>query len=332
MVLNPTILSDIKTIIHTARNKAIRAVDTERVLMYWHIGQRIFLEEQDGKDRADYGKFLIKTLSEKLQPEFGSGYSSRHLNWYRQFYRTFPIVNTLCSQLSWSHYRLIIRLNEHKNRDFYIAETVKNNWSVRQLERQINSNLYERLLISNDHDSVLAVATQEQHPTDAKQIIKDPMYLEFLGLKRESSYYEKDLEAAIITHLQEFLLELGNGFAFVARQKRIHIGGDDFYCDLVLYNRLLSCFVILEIKKSKLTHGDIGQMQMYVNYYDRIEKLPTENPTIGILLCANKNDAVVKFTLPENNQTIVASKYQLYLPTEKQLIAEINKEIESRED
>jgi predicted nuclease of restriction endonuclease-like (RecB) superfamily len=332
MMLNPTVLTDIKTIIHSARDRAIRAVDTERVLMYWHIGQRIFLEEQEGKDRADYGKFLIKTLSEQLQPEFGSGFSRRHIETCRQFYRIFPIAHTLCAQLAWSHYRLLLTFENQNSRDFYIAETVKNNWSVRQLERQINSNLFERLLMSNDQDAVLAVANQEQQPTDAKQIIKDPMYLEFLGLKRESSYYEKDLESAIITHLQEFLLELGNGFSFVARQKRIHIGGDDFYCDLVLYNRLLSCFVILEIKKNKLTHGDIGQMQMYVNYYDRIEKLPNENPTIGILLCASKNDAVVKFTLPENNQTIVASKYQLYLPTEQQLIAEINKEIKNHRD
>ncbi len=330
MLLNPLVIIDIKTIINTSREIAIRAVDTERVLMYWHIGQRIFLEEQEGKDRAEYGKFLIQKLSEQLQPEFGSGYSRRQLNLYRQFYRTFPIVHTVCAQLSWSHFKHLLGVENQNGRHFYIAETVKNNWSVRQLERQINSNLFERLLMSNDQDSVMAVANKKQHPTDARQIIKDPMYLEFLGLKRESSYYEKDLEAAIITHLQEFLLELGNGFAFVARQKRIHIGGDDFYCDLVLYNRLLSCFVILEIKKNKLTHGDIGQMQMYVNYYDRIEKLPTENPTIGILLCASKNDAVVKFTLPENNQTIVASKYELYLPTEQQLLAEIDKEISKK--
>jgi predicted nuclease of restriction endonuclease-like (RecB) superfamily len=332
MMFNPTVLSDIKTIIHSARDKAIRAVDTERVLMYWHIGQRIFLEEQEGKDRADYGKFLVKHIADSLEPEFGSGYSKRQIELFRQFYRMFPIANALRSQLSWTHYRFLIRLDSQNKVDFYIAETVKNNWSSRQLERQINSNLFERLLMSNDQDSVLAVANKDQQPTDARQIIKDPMYLEFLGLKRESSYYEKDLEAAIITHMQEFLLELGNGFSFVARQKRIHIGGDDFYCDLVLYNRLLSCFVILEIKRDKLTHSDIGQMQMYVNYYDRVEKLPSENPTIGILLCASKNDAVVKFTLPENNQTIVASKYQLYLPTEQQLIDEINKEIKNRKE
>lgn len=329
MMLSHNVIADIKSIINTAREKAIRTVDTERVLMYWHIGQRIFLEEQEGKDRADYGKYIVKHIADSLEPEFGTGYSRRQVELFRQFYRMFPIANTLYSQLNWSQYKVLLRIEKLDKIEFYIAETVKNNWSVRQLERQINSNLFERLLISNDQKAVLAVANKEQQPTDARQIIKDPMYLEFLGLKKESAYYEKDLESAIITNLQEFLLELGNGFSFVARQKRIHIGGDDFFCDLVLYNRLLSCFVILEIKKNKLTHGDIGQMQMYVNYYDRIEKLPTENPTIGILLCANKNDAVVKFTLPENNQTIVASKYQLYLPTEQQLIAEINKGIEN---
>ncbi len=201
--------------------------------------------------------------------------------------------------------------------DFYIAETEKNNWAARQLERQINSQLFERLLLSNDVKSVLAAAKQEKIPTEAKEIIKDPMFLEFLGLKREAAYYEKDLEAAIITHLQEFLLEIGNGFSFIARQKRIHIDGEEFSIDLVFYNRLLQCFVIIEIKTDKLTHQDIGQLQMYVNYYDRLEKQDFENPTIGILLCADKNDAVVKITLPENNKTIVASKYQLYLPTEK---------------
>ncbi len=197
------------------------------------------------------------------------------------------------------------------------------------MERQIYSSLYERLLSSNDKESVLAVAKKEKLPSDAKEIIKDPMYLEFLGLKRESSYYEKDLESAIITHLQEFLLELGNGFSFVARQKRIHIEGDEFFVDLVFYNRLLQCFVIIEIKTHKLTHQDIGQLQMYVNYYDRTEKQPHENQTIGILLCADKNDSVVKFTLPEGQKQIVASQYKLYLPTEKQLLEEVKKEIEN---
>ncbi|MEZ4913659.1 MAG: PDDEXK nuclease domain-containing protein [Chitinophagales bacterium] len=297
-----------------------------------YIGKRIFEEEQDGKDRADYGTYLIKYLSEQLQPEFGSGFSYRQLNWYRQFYRIFPIVSALRTQLSWTQYKLLLKLDNNDQRTFYMAESIKNNWTSRQLERQINSNLYERLLLSNDKESVLAVAKNEKQPSDAKEIIKDPMYLEFLGLQREASYYEKDLESAIITHLQDFLLELGNGFSFVARQKRIHIEGDEFFVDLVCYNRLLQCFVIIEIKTHKLTHQDLGQLQMYVNYYDRIEKLPNENPSIGILLCTDKNDSVVKFTLPEGQKQIVASQYNLYLPTEKQLLDEVNKELESFEE
>ncbi|GGA67500.1 hypothetical protein GCM10008015_05330 [Flavobacterium palustre] len=200
------------------------------------------------------------------------------------------------------------------------------------MERQINSSLWERLLISRDRQDVLAVARNEKLPSDARQIIKDPMVLEFLELKREASYYERDLETAIITHLQDFLLELGNGFTFIARQKRIHIDGDDFFVDLVFYNRLLQCFVIIEIKTEKLTHQDIGQLQMYVNYYDRMEKNDNENRTIGILLCANKNDSVVKFTLPENNKNIIASQYNLYLPTEKQLLEEVKKELQNFEE
>jgi predicted nuclease of restriction endonuclease-like (RecB) superfamily len=329
MLINHSIIPDIKAIIATAQDKAIRAVDTERTLMYWNIGKRIFEDEQQGKDRAEYGTYLIKFLSEQLQPEYGSGYSVRQMHWYRQFYRTFPIVSALRTQLSWTQYKLLLSVDNKDKRAFYIAETVKNNWTVRQLERQINSSLYERLLLSNDKESVLAVAKNEKLPSDAKAIIKDPMYLEFMGLKREASYYEKDLEQAIITHLQDFLLEIGNGFSFVARQKRIHIEGDEFFVDLVFYNRLLQCFVIIEIKTTKLTHQDIGQLQMYVNYYDRIEKLPTENSTIGILLCADKNDAVVKFTLPENAKNIIASQYKLYLPTEQQLLEEVNKELES---
>ncbi|UOE42126.1 PDDEXK nuclease domain-containing protein [Chryseobacterium suipulveris] len=332
MLTSHNLIEDIRNIIAQSRDRAIRAVDHERTLMYWHIGKRIFEEEQNGEDRAEYGTQLIKSISKSLQSEYGSGFSYRQLNLYRQFYRTFPIVHALHAQLSWTQYKFLLRVDTEEQREFYIAETIKNNWTSRQLERQVYSNLYERLLISNNKEDVLAVARNEKQPSDAKEIIKDPMYLEFLGLKREASYYEKDLEQAIITHLQEFLLELGNGFSFVARQKRIHIDGDEFFIDLVFYNRLLQCFVIIEIKTDKLTHQDIGQLQMYVNYYDRIEKTPTENPTIGILLCAHKNDTVVKFTLPENQKQIFASKYELYLPTEKQLMDEVNKEIESFED
>lgn len=327
MEFNNKIIEDIKAIIATSRQQAVRAVDHHRVLMYWSVGQKIVEEEQQGKARAGYGDQLIKYFSLGLQPEFGSSFSSRNLGFFRQFYRTFPIVNALRSQLSWTHYRKLITLPSDDQRSFYIAETEKNNWSARQLERQVDSHLYERLLLSNDKESVLAIARKDKYPSDAKEIIKDPMILEFLGLKSESSYYERDLESALITHLQEFLLELGNGFAFIARQQRIHLDGDDFFVDLVLYNRLLQCFVIVEIKTNKLTHQDIGQLQMYVNYYDRIEKMPHENSTIGILLCADKNNSVVKFSLPEDNRQIIASKYELYLPSEQQLIEELRKEV-----
>jgi len=328
MLTNNNLLLEIKNLIANARETAVRSVDFQRTLLYWYIGERIFNEEQQGKERAEYGDYLIKYLSEQLTPEYGSGFSFRNLNWYRQFYRTFPIVNSLRSQLSWTHYRTLIRVEDEDKREYYIAETVKNNWSVRQMERQINSQLFERLLLSNDKESVLAVARNEKLPTNPSEIIKDPMVLEFLGLRRESAYYEKDLEQAIITHLQDFLLELGNGFSFVSRQKRIHLDGDDFFIDLVFYNRILQCSIIFEIKTHKLTHEDLGQLQMYVNYYDRIEKLEHEKPTIGILLCADKNNAVVKFSLPETNKTILASQYELILPSEEQLLQEIRKEIE----
>ena len=332
MLINSAIVNEVKNIIANAKEKAIRAVDHERVLMYWHIGKVIFEEEQQGKDRADYGAYLIKYLSEQLPPEFGSGFSRRQLEMFRQFYRMFPIANALRSQFTWTHYRMLIRIENEDKREYYIAESTKNNWTSRQLERQINSQLFERLLLSNDKESVLAVARGDKQPSEAKEIIKDPLVLEFLGLKREAAYYEKDLEAAIITHLQDFMLELGNGFSFVARQRRIHLEGDEFFADLVFYNRLLQCFVIIEIKTHKLTHQDIGQLQMYINYFDRDEKLPHENRTIGILLCADKNNAVVKYSLPENNQQIFASQYELYLPTEQQLIAEMKKEIERLAD
>jgi len=328
MNLSQNLIHEIKSLIAKAKEGAIRSVDHHRTVMYWHIGERIFNEEQQGKDRADYGNYLIKYLSEQLLPEFGSAFSYRQLELMRQFYRTFPIANSLRSQLSWTHYRLLLRIDNEDKREYYIAETVKNNWSVRQMERQINSQLFERLLLSNDKESVLAVARNEVIPTNPNEIIKDPLILEFLGLKRESAYYEKDFEQAIITNLQDFLLELGNGFSFVARQKRIHLDGDEFFIDLVFYNRLLQCFVLFEIKTHKLTHEDLGQLQMYVNYYDRVEKVAHEKPTIGILLCADKNDAVVKYSLPENNNSILASQYQLYLPTEEQLLTEIRREIE----
>ncbi|MGM9747436.1 MAG: YhcG family protein [Candidatus Cryptobacteroides sp.] len=298
-------------------------MDFCRVQMYWSIGQRIFETEQKGKDRAEYGSYLLKNLAKKLEPEYGSGFSVRQLEMCRQFYRTYPIANTLYSQLNWSQYKLLIAIQDEYKREYYQLEAVNNCWTKRELERQINSQLYERLLLSNDKESVLAIARKERIPQKPQEIIKDPMVLEFLGLERKSTYYEKDLENALITHLQNFLLELGNGFTFVARQKRILIEDDEFFADLVLYNRLLRCFVVIELKTEKLTHQDLGQLQMYVNYFDRVEKTPDENSTIGILLCTAKNDTVVKMTLPEDNSSIMASQYQLYLPTQDQLKIEI---------
>lgn len=278
MMFNKSLIPEIKEIIHQCRDRAIKMVDHERTLMYWCIGQRIFEEEQEGKDRAEYGRYLTQFIAEQLEPEYGSGFSKRQIELSRQFYRTFPIANTLYSQLNWSQYKLLLRIDNQDKRSFYIAESLKNKWTVRQLERQIYSNLWERLIMSNDKEAVLAVARDQKQPSDAKEIIKDPMYLEFLGLHREASYYEKDLEQAIITQ-----------------------------------------------KTHKLTHQDLGQLQMYVNYYDRCEKKHFENPTIGILLCARKNNAVVKISLPENNKTIIASEYKLYLPTEQQLMEEVKK-------
>jgi predicted nuclease of restriction endonuclease-like (RecB) superfamily len=235
----------------------------------------------------------------------------------------YPIASALRTQFNWTQYKLLLAIPDDYKREYYELEAVNNAWTSRELERQINSQLYERLLLSNDKETILSAARKQRIPQQPQEIIKDPMILEFLGLERKASYYEKDLEQALITHLQKFLLELGNGFTFVARQKRILIEDDEFFADLVFYNRLLRCFVVIELKTEKLTHQDLGQLQMYVNYYDRVEKTEDENPTIGILLCTAKNDTVVKMSLPEDNSSILASKYQLYLPTQDQLKTEV---------
>jgi predicted nuclease of restriction endonuclease-like (RecB) superfamily len=323
--------SDIREIILTARNNAVRSVEFTRVLMYWHLGERIFVEEQRGQERAEYGEYLIRNLSKELETEFGSGFSYTQLTRARKFYRIYPNANEVRPQLNWSQYRQLIAIDDDYKREYYELESTNNAWTARETERQINSLLYERLLMSGDKESVLAVARKQRIPELPTEIIKDPMMLEFLGLKRNASYYEKDIESALITHLQEFLLELGNGFGFHARQKRILLEDDEFFVDLVFYNRLLRCFVVIEIKNHKITHMDIGQLQMYVNYFDRVEKLPDENPTVGILLCTAKNDMVVKFTLPEDNSTILTSQYQLYLPSEQALIDEIEEAIAESE-
>lgn len=319
------LVSEIRSIIETSRSNAVRSVDFCRVQMYWQIGRRIVEEEQGGQARAEYGKSLIKNLAKELEPEFGSGFGKRQLDYSKKFYLEFPIVHTLSAQLNWSQYKWLLDIADKDKREYYILETINNCWTARQMKRQINSMLYERLLLSNDKESVLAMARREKKPEKPQEIVKDPMVLEFLGLEKKAHYYESDLETELINHLQEFILELGNGFTFVARQKRILLEDDEFFIDLVFYNRLARRFVIFELKTGEVTHQDLGQLQMYVNYYDRTEKLPEENPTIGILLCTAKNDTLVKMTLPSDNNTIVASKYQLYLPTEQQLIAEVER-------
>ncbi len=319
-----SLVSDVKEIISSARQHAVRSVDFSRVQMYWHIGRRIFVEEQEEKDRAEYGTYLIKNLARQIEPEYGSGFSVRQLERSRQFYREYPIASALRSQLNWSQYKKLMSIDDTDKREYYELEAVNNGWTGRELERQVDSLLYERLLLSNDKDAVLAVARGQRIPEAPEEIIKNPMVLEFLGLERKAEYYERDLESSIISHLADFLLEMGKGFTFVARQKRILLEDDEFFADLVLYNRLLKSFVIIEIKTGKLTHQDIGQLQTYVNYYDRYEKTADENPTIGILLCTNKNDTLVKMALPLDNTTILASEYKLYLPSADELAKEVD--------
>ena len=316
----------IRNSVLTAQSKVYTAVNSAMVQAYCE------------NDRAEYGKKLLEYLSDHLTKEFGKGFTVANLKNMRQFYRTFPIRQTLSSELSWSHYNLLMRIEDNKAREFYANESVKGNWSVRQLKRQIGAFYYERLLASQDKDSV----TNEMglpEKVEPKNIIRDPYVLEFLGLEGKTSFYEKDLEQAIINHLQKFLLELGRGFSFVARQQKITFDGRHFFIDLVFYNYILKCFVIIDLKLGDLTHQDLGQMQMYVNYYTREMMNEGDNPPIGIVLCADKSDQVVKYTLPEDNNQIFASKYKLYLPTEEEFKKELNldnyvkkKENESQND
>lgn len=326
-----SLLDDARRIIESSRANAVRSVDFCRVVMYWNLGRRIFEEEQRGKERADYGAYLVRELARTLEVEYGSGFGKRQLERARQFYRIYPIASTLRTQLNWSQYKMLIAIDDSDKREYYELESVNNGWTARETERQINSQLYERLLLSNDKETLLATARKQKAVEKPTEIIKDPMVLEFLGLERKPVYYESDLETALIEHLQQFLLELGNGFSFVARQKRLLIEDDEYFADLVFYNRLLRCFVVIELKTRKITHEDLGQLQMYVNYFDRNEKLPDENSTIGILLCTAKNDTMVKMSLPENNSTILASKYELYLPSKEALQEELKRLSEAQE-
>jgi predicted nuclease of restriction endonuclease-like (RecB) superfamily len=317
-----SVYSQIKEILLTARTKAYAAVNFAMVEAYWLIGKHI-VEAQGNNERAEYGTSLLKYLSERLTQEFGKGFEERELRKIRQFYMIFPIRDSLSPELSWTHYRLVMRVNNEVARNFYIAECAKSNWSVRQLGRQINTLFYERLLASQDKDAVAAEIQKTATAPHPRDFIKNPSVLEFLDLKPSPNLYEKDFETAIINHLQEFLLEMGRGFSFVARQKRISLDGRNFHIDLVFYNYILKCFVLIDLKTDDLTHQDIGQMQMYVNYYTREMMNDGDSPPVGIILCADKSESIVRYTLPEDNKQIFTSKYLLYLPTEEELKNEL---------
>ena len=308
----------IRSSIVTAQHTLTMAVNSAMVTAYWEIGEQIY-KACGENDRAEYGAKLLEYLSAHLTAEFGKGYTVRNLRAMRQFYCCFPNRHTLCAELSWSHYRLLMRVSDEKARIFYADECAKSAWSVRQLERQINTMYYQRILASRDKASVATEIQLSEPKLEYEKIVKDPYVMEFLQIQPDTNVYESDLEQALIDHLQQFLLELGRGFSFVSRQKRFTLDGQSFFIDLVFYNYILKCFVLIDLKTDTLTHQDIGQMQMYVNYYDRKVKLPDENPTIGIILCKDKNNAVVEMTLPEDNAQIFASKYQTVLPSNEDL-------------
>ena len=321
-----TTYQSIRAILEKARSTAYRAVNFAMVQAYWGIGRVIVEEEQRGAERAEYGKGLIKELSIRLTKDYGRGFDESNLRNMRLFYHTFPNCDALRHELSWTHYRLLLRIEKEEARNFYMLESVRNNWSTRELERQVNSLLYERLALSKDKEKVLELSTKGQVIQEPKDIIKDPYVLEFLDLKESRKFLEKDLEHALIDDLQAFLLELGKGFSFVARQGRITVDGDHYYIDLVFYNYILKCFVLIDLKVGKLTHQDIGQMDFYVRYFEKEEKLEGDNPTIGLILCSDKNETMVRYTLLEDSKQIFASKYKLYLPTEEELKEELERE------
>jgi predicted nuclease of restriction endonuclease-like (RecB) superfamily len=316
----------IRRIIENARSNIVRTINTEMVVAYWHIGREIVKEEQRGESRADYGKAVLKNLSVKLTADFGKGFDESNLRNIRAFYLTYPKCDALRHELSWTHYRILTRVDNPQARSFYEIECIKNKWSARELERQKGSLLFERLALSKDKKGIMRLARKGQELQTYEDMIKDPYVLEFTGLSAQSRLYESNLEQRLIDNLSKFLLELGKGFTFVARQKRISLEGDHFYIDLVFYNMILKCYCLVDLKIGRFIHRDIGQMQMYVNFYDRQIKHPDDNPTVGLILCEDKKDAVVRYTLPKDNRQIFASRYKLYLPTEEELIKELRKE------
>ena len=332
--IQPTVsdacLSRIREILAQSRSQALQAVNSAMVRAYWEIGREIVEEEQRGADRAGYGEQLLANLGKALAREFGKSFSERNLRFIRSFYTSFPIRNSLRSELTWTHYRLLSRIEKPEARAFYEVESVRARWSTRELERQINSLLFERLALSRDKEGLLALS-QGNDVFKPEDIVRDPYVLEFTGLPEVGAFQESDLEQALMDHLQKFLLELGRGFAFVGRQKRVTLDGDHFYVDLVFYHTILKCFVLIDLKTTKIAHADLGQMQFYVNYYDQECRSEGDQPTLGIVLGAEKNEAMVRYTLGKNNQQIFASRYKLYLPTEEELVAELRREREEIE-
>jgi predicted nuclease of restriction endonuclease-like (RecB) superfamily len=316
----------IKAILTDARGRAWQAVNSVMVAAYWEVGRVIVEVEQGGQERADYGARLVRDLSPRLKSDFGKGFDRSNLWHMRAFYLAYPKVDALRRELSWTHYRLLLRVDKSDARSFYEAEAVSARWSTRELERQIHSLLFDRLALSRDKAGVMALAQKGHEIHRPADLVKDPFVLEFAGLRQDEHFRESDLEQALIDKLQQFLLELGKGFAFMARQQRITLDGHHFFIDLVFYNRLTRCFVLIDLKVGDLTHQDLGQMQMYVNYYQRELTNPDENPPLGIVLCTDKSEAVVRYTLPEGNTQIFASRYKLYLPSEEELAAELQRE------
>jgi predicted nuclease of restriction endonuclease-like (RecB) superfamily len=317
---NNAFIAEIKSLLHSARNRVYQTINITMTQTYWEIGQRIVEEEQQGKTRASYGKGLIKSLSTELSKEFGKGFSVDNLENMRRFYIAYSNSEMLSRnfKLSYSHYIFLTRISNKDERNFYQIESTQNSWTLRELKRQFNSGLFERLRLSTAKSKVKALSEKGQIIQSTQDLIKDPYVLEFVGLPEQASYSESELEQRLIDKLEHFLLELGKGFTFVSRQKRITIDEKHFKVDLVFYNRFLKCFVVLDLKIGELKHQDLGQMMMYVNYFDRFEKQDDETPTVGIILCKDKSKALVEMTLPKDNEQIYASQYLTILPNKEE--------------
>jgi predicted nuclease of restriction endonuclease-like (RecB) superfamily len=324
-----TYIKDIKEILLQARQKTYQAINSAMVEAYWNIGKKIVLEEQNGKERANYGEAVLKELSKHLTAEFGKGFSERNLRNFRQFYVLFPedtIWQTLSAKLSWSHFQLVLKISNEEARKYYLKEAAENTWSVRTLDRNIATLYYQRLLSSQNKEVVEKEMIEKTENSNQLYFIKNPSVLEFLNLPANWSYTEQELEKALIDNIQKFILELGKGFAFVERQQLIRTETSDFHIDLVFYNFILKCFVIIELKTNKITHQDIGQLDMYVKLYDDLKKQESDNPTIGILLCTETDKTIAKYSVLNQNKQLFATKYLPYLPTEQELIDEIERE------